>query len=115
MRIIKEEIVSPRVEPIFFFHNDVEQENAYYLDTSYHRSGGDKNSGWAQHIGELWRICLLNAEAKVLLLGTECVDGGGYRRFQQSISQITTVSGCERELNAHFYSAVSLKYHAPDT
>ena len=24
------------------------------------------------------------------------------------------VSGCDRELNAHFYSADSLKYHAPD-
>ena len=28
---------------------------------------------------------------------------------------MTTVSGCDRELNAHFYSAASLKYHAPDT
>ena len=27
---------------------------------------------------------------------------------------ITTVSGCDRELNAHFYCAASLKYHAPD-
>ena len=26
-----------------------------------------------------------------------------------------TVSGCDRELNAHFCSAASLKYHAPDT
>ena len=26
-----------------------------------------------------------------------------------------TVSGCNRELNAHFYSAASLKYHVPDT
>ena len=25
------------------------------------------------------------------------------------------VSGCDRELNAHFYCVVSLKYHAPDT
>ena len=25
------------------------------------------------------------------------------------------VSGCDRELNAHFYSAASLKYHDPDT
>ena len=24
-------------------------------------------------------------------------------------------SGCDRELNAHFYSAASLKYHVPDT
>ena len=36
-------------------------------------------------------------------------------RFQQFVSHITTVSGCDRELNAHFYSAASLKYHAPDT
>ena len=25
------------------------------------------------------------------------------------------VSGCDRELDAHFYSAASLKYHAQDT
>ena len=37
------------------------------------------------------------------------------RRFQQFLSHITTVSGCDRELNAHFYSAASLKYHVPDT
>ena len=30
-------------------------------------------------------------------------------------SHITTVSGSARELNAHFYSAASLKYHAQDT
>ena len=36
-------------------------------------------------------------------------------RFQQFFSHITTVSGCDRELNAHFYSAASLKYHALDT
>ena len=30
-------------------------------------------------------------------------------------SHITTVSGCDRELIAHFYSAASLKYHVPDT
>ena len=35
--------------------------------------------------------------------------------FQQYFSHITTVSGCSRELNAHFQSAASLKYHAPDT
>ena len=29
-----------------------------------------------------------------------------------SFSHMTTVSGCERELNAHFYSTASLKYHA---
>ena len=37
------------------------------------------------------------------------------RRIQQFFCHITTVSGCDRELNAHFYSAASLKYHAPDT
>ena len=37
------------------------------------------------------------------------------RRFQQFFSHITTVSGCDRELNAHFYSAASMKYHAPAT
>ena len=26
-----------------------------------------------------------------------------------------TVSGCDREFSAHFYSAASLKYHAQDT
>ena len=36
-------------------------------------------------------------------------------RFQQFFSHIKTVSGCARELNAHFHSAASLKYHAPDT
>ena len=28
---------------------------------------------------------------------------------------ITTAPGCDRELSAHFYSAASLKDHAPDT
>ena len=32
-----------------------------------------------------------------------------------SFSHITTVSGCEWALNAHFLSAVSLKYHSLDT
>ena len=36
-------------------------------------------------------------------------------RFQQFFSHITTVSDCDWDLNAHFYSAASLKYHAPDT
>ena len=26
-----------------------------------------------------------------------------------------TMSDCDRELNAHFYSVASLKYYAPDT
>ena len=37
------------------------------------------------------------------------------RHFQQFFSHITMVSGCGRELSAHFYSAASLKYHVPDT
>ena len=36
-------------------------------------------------------------------------------RFQQSFSHIATVSGCCRELIAHFSSAASLKYHTLDT
>ena len=32
-----------------------------------------------------------------------------------SVISVTTVSGCDRELNVHFYSAASLKHHAPDT
>ena len=35
--------------------------------------------------------------------------------FNNFSHHITTVSGCDRELNAHFYSAASLKYHVPDT
>ena len=32
-----------------------------------------------------------------------------------NLSRITTgVSGCDREIDAHLYSAASLKYHAPD-
>ena len=37
------------------------------------------------------------------------------RHFQQFFSYITTVSGCDRELNAHFYNAALLKHHDPDT
>ena len=33
-----------------------------------------------------------------------------YHPFQQSFSHITRLSDCERELNAHFYSAASLWY-----
>ena len=35
-------------------------------------------------------------------------------RFQQFFSRITMMSGCDRELNAHFYSAASLEYHGPE-
>ena len=35
--------------------------------------------------------------------------------LKKKFSHITTVSGCDRELNAHFYSVASLKYHVPDT
>ena len=42
-------------------------------------------------------------------------DRSGLRRFQKYFSDVTTVSGCYRRLNAFFYSAASLKYHAPDT
>ena len=43
-----------------------------------------------------------------------CVDQV-LHHFQHFFSHITTVSGCVREFNAHFYSAASLKYHIPDT
>ena len=46
---------------------------------------------------------------------TVCVCIRVKRRFQQFFSHITSVSGCDRELSAHFYSASSLKYHVPDT
>ena len=39
----------------------------------------------------------------------------GYRRFQQFFRHITTMTGCDRELSAHIYCDVSLKYHVPDT
>ena len=35
--------------------------------------------------------------------------------FNVAFEIITTVSGCNRELGAHFYGAASLKYHVPDT
>ena len=39
----------------------------------------------------------------------------GLSHFQQFFNHIMTVSGYDRELKALFYSAASLKYHAPDT
>ena len=39
----------------------------------------------------------------------------GLMSLSTFFSLITTVSGCDRELNAHCFSAASLKYHAPDT
>ena len=36
-------------------------------------------------------------------------------KFMTQRPAFQLVSGCNRELNAHFYSAASLKYHAPDT
>ena len=39
----------------------------------------------------------------------------GLTSLSASFSHIATMSGCGRELNAHFKSAASLKYHAPDT
>ena len=53
--------------------------------------------------------CITFEPANVMLLFVRVL-----RRFQQFYSHITTVSGCDSELNAHFYSAASLKYHAPD-
>ena len=39
----------------------------------------------------------------------------GLTSLSTIFSHITKVSGRDRELNAHFYSAASLKYHVPDT
>ena len=39
----------------------------------------------------------------------------GLTSHSKIFGHITTVPGCDRELNAHFYRAASLKYHAPDT
>ena len=35
--------------------------------------------------------------------------------FKKSFSHITTMSGGDRDLNAHFYSAASLWHQVPDT
>ena len=43
-----------------------------------------------------------------------CVDQV-LHRFQEFFSHITTVFGCVREFNAHFYSPALQKYHIPDT
>ena len=39
----------------------------------------------------------------------------GLMSLSTIFQDIMTVSGCGRELNAHFYSAATLKYHVPDT
>ena len=39
----------------------------------------------------------------------------GLTSLSTIFSHITTVSGCDRELNAHFYRTASQKYHVPDT
>ena len=44
-----------------------------------------------------------------------CLFDLGLTSLSTSFSHIATVSGCGRELNAHFQSAASLKYHVPDT
>ena len=38
-----------------------------------------------------------------------------FNKFSVTHLCITTVSSCDRDLNIYFYSAASLKYHAPDT
>ena len=39
----------------------------------------------------------------------------GLMSLSTIFQDIMTVSGCSRELNAHFYSAATLKFHVPDT
>ena len=60
-------------------------------------------------------MMLLIANDNSIFFSMLCVCVFGFKQFQQFFSHITTVSGCDRELNAHFYSAASLKYHVPDT
>ena len=55
------------------------------------------------------RLILVGVSAEFGTLGGMLISYSGF------FSHITTVSGCDRELNAHFYSAASLQYHAPDT
>ena len=68
----------------------------------------------------------VDPDQALIWICTVCTDGLSDRlllllfvrvlcRFQQFFSHITMVSGCDRELSAHFYSAASLKYHVPDT
>ena len=46
--------------------------------------------------------------------GSVVVCSGFNVTFNNFSAIVTTVSGCDRELNAYFYSADSLKYHARD-
>ena len=64
-----------------------------------------------------WSESLLDAQIILLVLsrGSSNLFVRVQCCFQQFFSHIMTVSGCDRELNAHFYSAASLTYHAPNT
>ena len=65
-----EEIVQSRLEPIFFFNNDVDQADGNFLDTYEICTaitevvGSEKNVDRAQRIGGLWRLYLKEAEAR---------------------------------------------------
>ena len=50
-----------------------------------------------------------------MLIYTEVVVSSGLTSLSTNFQSNHTVFGCNRELNAPFYSAASLKYHAPDT
>ena len=67
---------------------------------------------WSKFSLSAWRCCLSDQGFRCLHEDVVC---SGLRRFQQFFSHIMTVSGCDRELNAHLDSAASLKYHAPGT
>ena len=68
-----------------------------------------KSSLWSEYFFFITNIWTKNKlQSLLLFVRVSC-------RFQQFFSHIMTVSGCDRELNAHFYSAASLKYHDPDT
>ena len=56
---------------------------------------------------------------------TACQDRGGLGGvilcccclfgFNVAFNNFSVMSGCDRDLNDHFHSAASLKYHVPDT
>ena len=70
----------------------------------------DPSLCWAHR--SFWWFC---HKAAQIMIYDQLLFVPAEHRFQQFFSHIMTVSVCDRELNAHFYSAASLKYHAPDT
>ena len=64
---------------------------------------------------DLWLYTFIKSWKVVYKGRGVCVWGGN-----SGLTSLSTIfqsyhDGCDRELNAHFYSAASLKYHVPDT